>query len=251
MTWVKAENARTAKVLEADPHYRAYFDAALKVAEDPARLAVPNLRGGEVYNQWRDASNPRGLLRKTTVADYLSEHPHWTPVIDYDALGKTEKRGLGGAWIELSLPGRSVLPGEPFGGRRRCGEHARVRPEARASSSAMGSHCRTASRRVAWVDKDTLLVERDWGAGTMTSSGYPFVVKEWKRGTPLESAKELFRGAATDQVGSRGRVLQDAQGDRLEVFSRGVTFFESETSVRTPRGRGAAGDSRRSRAWWG
>ncbi len=78
---------------------------------------------------------------------------------------------------------------------------------------------------VAWVDKDTLLVERDWGAGTMTSSGYPFVVKEWKRGTPLESAKELFRGAATDQVGSRGHVLQDAQGDRLEVFSRGVTFF--------------------------
>ncbi len=31
-------------------------------------------------------------------------------------------------------------------------------------------------------------------------------------------------------------MLQDAQGDRLEVFSRGVTFFETQISVRTPRG---------------
>jgi len=89
---------------------------------------------------------------------------------------------------------------------------------------------------VAWVDGDTLLVQRDWGAGTMTNSGYPFVVKEWKRGTPLDKATEVFRGAATDEVGSSGAVLHDAQGDSLELFSRGVTFFTTQTFVKTPAG---------------
>ena len=45
MAWVKTENARTAKVLEADPRFAAYQADALKVAEDPNRLAIPALRG--------------------------------------------------------------------------------------------------------------------------------------------------------------------------------------------------------------
>ncbi len=235
MTWVKAENARTAKVLEADPHYAGYFAAALKLAEDPTRLAVPSLRGGEVYNQWRDAANPRGLMRKTSVADYLSEHPHWTPVIDYDALGKAEGVGWVGHGLSCLYPGDEYCVASLSAG----GEDAVSMREFDLKQNKFvgdGFMLPHSKQSVAWVDKDTLLVERDWGAGTMTSSGYPFVVKEWKRGTPLESAKELFRGAATDQVGSSGHVLHDAQGDRLEVFTRGVTFFETQVSVRTPRG---------------
>ena len=41
-----------------------------------------------------------------------------------------------------------------------------------------------------WVDKDTLLVARDWGAGTTTQSGYAFVLKQVKRGQPLTAATE-------------------------------------------------------------
>jgi prolyl oligopeptidase len=69
----------------------------------------------------------------------------------------------------------------------------------------------------------------------MTNSGYPYIVKEWKRGTPIESAKEVFRGTQSD-VWARGHVAHDAQGDRLEVFSRGVSFFESQTFIRTTKG---------------
>jgi prolyl oligopeptidase len=88
---------------------------------------------------------------------------------------------------------------------------------------------------VTWLDKDTLLVSRDWGSGTMTQSGFPFVVKEWKRGTPLEKAKEIYRGKETDS-----RVLvssfHDKQGQTLTVIRRGVTFFESEVYLLTPQG---------------
>lgn len=72
MSWVKAENARTAKVLEADPRFAAYEADALKVAEDPNRLAIPMLRGDEVYNFWRDAAHVRGIYRKTSLSSYLT-----------------------------------------------------------------------------------------------------------------------------------------------------------------------------------
>jgi prolyl oligopeptidase len=235
MSWVKAENAKTDAVLQKDPRYQADFDAALKLSEDPRRLAAPGLRGDLVYNNWRDATNPRGLLRKTTVADYLTETPHWTTVIDFDALGKAEHVG----WVPRGLS--CLYPGDRY-----CmvqlsagGEDAVSAREFDLKSGQFvpdGFQLPHSKQNVAWMDKDTLLVERDWGTGTMTNSGYPFVVKEWKRGTPLDSAKEVFRGAATDEVGSRGAVLHDAQGESLQVFQRAVTFFTSQTFVRTPSG---------------
>src|SRR6185312_1339217 len=90
-------------------------------------------------------------------------------------------------------------------------------------------------QNLAWEDKDTLLIGRDWGPGTMTKSGYPFVVKEWKRGTPLDSAQEIFRGEP-DDIFATGFVLHDAQGEQLSLFLRRVTFFESRYWVKTPQG---------------
>src|SRR6202034_3318753 len=88
---------------------------------------------------------------------------------------------------------------------------------------------------VSWLDKDTLIVGRDWGPGTMTASGYPFVVKLWKRGTPLDSAKEVFRGKPTD-LGAGGYTIHDNKQHELTLFVRSVTIFENETWVLTPDG---------------
>ena len=239
MAWVRAENAKTAAVLEKDPHYASYFDQALAIGEDPRKLAFPGQRGpGEIYNTWRDKNNPRGLVRKTTTADYLTETPHWTTVLDVDALGKAE--GVG--W---TLKGFSCLyPGDEY-----CmvqlsagGEDAVTMREFNLKTAKFvpgGFVLPHSKETVAWLDKDTLLVERDWGAGsggsTLTASGYPFVSKVWKRGTPLESAKEIYRGQASD-VSAGGSVEQDAQGDKLVVFQRATDFFNTEYSVQTARG---------------
>ncbi len=235
MDWVNAENAKTAKVLEADPHYKPFFADALKVEEDPRRLPIPNLRGDEVYNTWRDKDHPRGLFRKTSITNYLTADPHWTSVIDFDALGKAEHVG----WVPR---GQSCLyPDDQY-----CmvalsagGEDASTEREFDLKSGqfvAGGFNLPHSKQGVSWVDKDTLLVDRDWGPGTMTQSGYAFVVKQWKRGMPLDSAKEMFRGAATDQLGSSSDVLHDGQGHQLVTFERGVTFFEFQNFVQTPRG---------------
>jgi prolyl oligopeptidase len=234
MAWVNAENARTAKLLNTDAHYQSFYDIALKLAEDPSRLAMPGLRGGEIYNNWRDAQNPRGLLRKTSLTDYLTATPHWTPVLDYDALGKAEHTGWVGHGLDCLFPGDQYCMVELSAG----GEDASTEREFNLKTAQFvpdGFVLPHSKQDVSWVDKDTLLVSRDWGAGTMTASGYPFVIKEWKRGTQLDSAREIFRGEPAD-VRADAFVAQDAQGDRLELFSRGIDFFNTQTSVMTPRG---------------
>jgi prolyl oligopeptidase len=92
-------------------------------------------------------------------------------------------------------------------------------------------------QRIAWVDKDTLLIGRDWGPGTMSEAGYPITVREWKRGEPLESAKEVFRGDVKDNgYGDDPDVLRDAQGHKAVMVDRSLTTFETEHYLLTPGG---------------
>ena len=234
MDWVKAEDARSLKVIEADPRYRTFYDDALKIAVAPDRLPEPEQRGGEIYNFWRDAGHVNGIFRKTSLADYLTAKPTWKTVIDYDALGKKDNV----KWVSKGV--NCLYPGDHY-----CmvtlsagGEDADSQREFDLKSGQFvtgGFTLPHSKQSVSWLDKDTLLVARDWGAGTMTSSGYPFVVKLWKRGTPLDSAKEVFRGKPTD-LGAGGYTIHDAKQHSLTLFTRSITIFSSQTFVLTPQG---------------
>jgi prolyl oligopeptidase len=234
MAWVKAENERTAKVWEADPRFAQFQAQALKVLESPERLAEPDLRASVIYNSWQDADHVKGILRKTTFADYQTAQPHWQTVIDYDALGKVDNekwvdRGLNCLYPEDGLCLASLSAG---------GEDANTLREfdLKTGKFVAGGFVLPRSKQSAnWVDKDTLLVARDWGKGSMTPSGYPFIVKLWKRGQPLDQAKEVFRGKESDEVVG-GWTLNDAQGNHVSMIMRRVDFFTSETYLLTPDG---------------
>src|SRR5271156_4307049 len=99
MAWVKAENERTAAVLEKDSHFAPLEAEALTVRESPDRLPRPEFRNGMVYNTWRDAEHVRGIVRRTTLKDYLTAEPKWETVLDYDALSKTDKQ----SWVGQGL----------------------------------------------------------------------------------------------------------------------------------------------------
>jgi len=94
-----------------------------------------------------------------------------------------------------------------------------------------------AKSAVSWEDADRLLVSTDWaGDGeTLTTSGYPFVVKRLARGQAMGEAEELFRGEKGD-VGVWPGVVHDAAGNRLSAIVRALDFFRSQTWVLTPRG---------------
>ncbi len=235
MEWVRTQNARTVAEFESDPHFATDYADALRVLNDPEKLAMPRLNGDAVYNEWHDAEHLRGLLRRTTLEDYLTAAPNWQPLLDIDALNRAENA----KWVFRRM--NCLYPDDEY-----ClamlsngGEDATTAREFSLKDAKFvpgGFVLDHSKQNIAWEDKDTLLVARDWGGGVLTNSGYPFVIKRWRRGTPLASAVEIFRGQATDELGSEPYVVHDASGHKLVTVSRGVTFFTSQTFVETPKG---------------
>jgi prolyl oligopeptidase len=234
LEWVKAENARSAKVLEGDPRFATFEAAALKILESPDKLAFPDFHEGTVYNTWQDAEHVRGILRRTTLADYLTAQPHWQTAIDYDALSKADKEKWVSGGLNCLYPGDGLCMVSLSAG----GEDATTQREfdLKTGKFVQGGFVLPKSKQnVAWIDKDTLLVGRDWGPGTMTRSGYPFVLKLWKRGEPLDRAKEVYRGVETE-MDVEPMEFHDGQGNQLVMILRNVNFFESEPYLLTPEG---------------
>jgi prolyl oligopeptidase len=236
LAWVKAEDARTAAVLEKDSHFAPLEAEALKVLESPDRLPEPEFRNGMVYNTWRDAEHLRGIVRRTTLNDYLAATPKWETVLDYDALSKSDKQSWVGKEIECLHPlDELCLVALSVGG-----EDAVTLREMNLKTATFvegGFVLPRGKQTVAWVDKDTLLIARDWGAGTMSEAGYPITVRQWKRGEPLESAKEVFRGDTKDNgYGDNPRVFVDGEGHRAMLVERNLSTFAHETYLLLPGG---------------
>jgi prolyl oligopeptidase len=224
--WVEAENKRTLGLLESDARFAQLNADALRILEATDRIPMPNQINGQITNFWQDADHVHGLWRTTAPASYLSAQPQWRTLIDLDALSAADKA----SWVWKGADCEPVA-------ERRCllilsngGEDATTRREFDLADGQFvkgGFELPTSKQDTAWETADSLLVARDWGAGTMTSSGYPFVVKRLKRGQPIAQAAEIYRGQASD-VGASPMTLVDGQGHRLTFIERDITFFEAE-----------------------
>jgi len=234
--WVTAHNAATEAKLTADPRYAAMYEQALALAGAKDRIPAPQQVHGEIYNFWTDAVHLRGILRKTTLADYRTAEPHWTTVIDFDALGKAE----GKSWVYrgitcLEPDERRCLVGLSDGGED--AEELREFDLATGQWVADGFRLPRGKHRVAWEDADHLLIATEWAPGELTSSGYPYIVKRLARGQALAQATEVFRGTGQDGgYGVSPVVAVDGRGNRLELVQRPLDTFHAETWVITPSG---------------
>jgi prolyl oligopeptidase len=225
LAWARQQNARTLGELQADPRYARFEAEARRILEARDRIADPVLMGGVVYNFWQDDVHVRGLLRRADWSSYASGAPNWETVLDVDALALQD----GKPWV-TGLP--DCLPPD----YRRClvslsngGKDAREVREFDLETRqfvADGFVLPEAKHAIEWIDRDRLLVATDWGEGTLTASGYPFVVKRWARGQPLREAAEVFRGSPQD-VGTFPLVLRDRNGSAAVVVVRAESFFES------------------------
>ena len=226
LEWVASENTKTLEVLEQDPRYPGLYAQALAIAEAKDRLPQPQMLAGAVYNLWQDADHVRGIWRQTSVADYIQESPAWHTVLDVDALAQAE----GANWFFAHANCRRPQQTRCLVSLSDGGEDAVSVREFDLASGTFVPHGFELSRgkqTIAWVNADKLLVAREWGADTLTASGYPFVVKALKRGQALADAHEIFRGAPTD-VAVHPVSLVDGEGRSLQLLVRAVTFFESE-----------------------
>ena len=236
LAWARAENERSLPLLQSDARYADFRAEALTILQAKDRIPGVGFSGdGKLSNFWQDAVHVRGLWRKTTIDSYRTADPVWETVLDVDALAKAEGKN----WV---YKGASCLPPS----ERYClvilsdgGKDAVVYREFDTVTKTFvkgGFDIPEGKQNVSWLDKDTLLIAREWGPGTMTKSSYPFVLKTWKRGTPLASASELFRGTV-DDISVSGYVLRDADGKaQATMINRATSFFESETYLLTDKG---------------
>lgn len=231
LAWVETENERTLGVLAADPRFEQLKADALAIYDSEDRIPFVSFRPDGLYNFWQDKENPKGLLRRTSLESYQTDEPEWETVLDIDALAEAEGR----EWV---YKGSSCLPPD----LNLCmialsdgGEDATILREFDTSTGEFvedGFRLEEKSQGgVSWLDRDTLLVSRDFGEGTLTDSEYPFTTRLWKRGTDIVNAEEIFRGESSD-VSSGAYLLRDSDDViHARMAYRGVSFHEREFYV--------------------
>ena len=88
---------------------------------------------------------------------------------------------------------------------------------------------------VAWAGADAIYVGTNFGADSLTDSGYPRIVKRWRRGTPLASATVITEGQKSD-VGVSPWTLVDGQ-QAWPTVRRSTDFYHRKVSHIAPDGR--------------
>ncbi len=226
MSWVKKQNAKTLPVLEKVPEYAPIHRQLLKIFASKQRIPFPEILGQYIYNFWQDTTHVRGIWRRTTLASYRTANPKWETVIDLDALAKKEHED----WV---WKGATCLRPEDqlcMVALSRGGKDAVVWREFDTRSKAFVSHgfeLPEAKSDVSWKDANTLWVGTNFGKGSLTTSGYPRIVKEWRRGEPLSAAKTVLEGSVKDV--SDSIFSQHTPEGRYDIANKAHTFFKGET----------------------
>jgi prolyl oligopeptidase len=229
LDWVRERNAETVGELSGGPRFEQLRAEIREVLDSDDRIPMVSRRGDLLYNFWQDSAHPRGLWRRTTLAEYRQPQPAWEVLLDVDALAADEgenwvwqgasvlRPGLRLALVELSRGGADAAVVREFDlVERRFVAGGYTLPEAK-------SH-------VGWIDEDTVYVGTDFGPDSLTTSGYPRLVKQWRRDTSLAGATLVFEGKPEDV--SVGAGHDPTAGFERDVVSRSLDFWRTEQYLR-------------------
>ena len=224
LAWVAEQDERTRAVLKADPRYQSDHDAVLKVLDAADRIPYGGFDHDYVFNFWQDATHPKGIWRRTAIADYARAAPDWETLLDLDKLAADEHEN----WVWMGADCAPSLKHCLLSLSRGGGDAVVVREFDLASKTFLthGFVLPEAKSTATYLDDDRVLFATDFGKGTLTDSGYPRIVKAWDRGLGFEQARQLFEGAATD-VAAQPVVFRGAQGPTALIV-RAIDFFHTE-----------------------
>ena len=229
LDWVRGRNAESTEALAGSERFRTLEARIRAILDSKERIPLVSRIGDRYYNFWRDAANPKGVWRRTTLDEYRRPEPAWETVLDLDALSAKEDEN----WV---WHGAAVLEPED----RRClvslsrgGADADVVREFDLDAKSFvdgGFALPEAKSRFGWRNRDSLFVATDFGPGTLTPSGYPRTVREWSRGTPLATASVVFEGRPDDM--SVSAFHDPTPGFERDFVRRQITFWTNELFLR-------------------
>ena len=243
LDWVRARNRESEAELASTAEFKRLEADILAILDSDAKIPGAQKIGAYYYNFWKDKQHQRGLWRRTTPEEYRKDEPRWETVIDLDALNKAE----GENWVWHGAD--CLKPQPPDNVYRRClvalsrgGADADVTREFDLVDKQWvgdGFFRPEAKGALGWIDIDNVYVFTDFGpasdgASSLTSSGYPRIVKQWKRGTPLDSASVVYEGKPDDLY--IAAVHDHTPGFQRDFVSRTLAFYNDELYLRRSDG---------------
>ena len=221
-----------------DTQFEHDRDALAAIYDRPDNIPYIYRCRGLVYNLWKDGRNPRGLWRRTSLAEFEKAHPQWETVLDVDRLAADENADwlLNLTQIAPEGSSRAILS------LSRGGSDAVTLREFDLDTKAFikdGFVLSEAKGGAGWIDADTVLLASAYGEGMATASGYARTIRRWHRGQPISQAPVIFETTPdhmsvyfeVDRTGSMRRVwfvdmidffhkdvwLDDASGGRVKL----------------------------------
>ncbi|RZA37182.1 MAG: S9 family peptidase [Lysobacteraceae bacterium] len=234
LEWVKAQNTKSEAEIAATPQFQQLEGRILAMLDSDAKIPGVQKMGDFYYNFWKDKNHERGLWRRTTLEEYRKPQPKWETILDLDALNKAE----GENWVWHGANCRRPDYSRCLIALSRGGADADVTREFDLANKQWvkdGFSRAEAKGGLGWKDADTVYVYTDFGAGSMTPSGYPRIAKEWKRGTPMSAATVVYEG--TDKDMYIAAYHDDTPGFERDFVSRTIAFYNDELYLRGSDGK--------------
>ena len=238
LDWVRARNKVTEAELASTPQFKQLEADLLAILDSDAKIPYVEKIGDYYYNFWKDAQHERGLWRRTTLAEFRNDKPQWETVIDLDALNKVE----GENWVWHGADCLKPAYERCLIALSRGGADADVTREFDLTSMTWvkdGFFRAEAKGGMSWLDRDNVYVYTDFGTdadgvATLTKSGYPRVVKQWTRGTPIAEATVVYAGKPDDMYIAAMR--DHTPGFQRDFVSRTLAFYNDELYLRADDG---------------
>ncbi len=233
LSWVKAQNAQTRSTLELHPDFAEMRQDLCSILDSNARIPDVIKRGDFYYNFWHDKANPAGIWRRTTLEEYRKALPKWEVLLDLDVLNKTEKEN----WVWHGSTCLRPAYTQCLVSLSRGGADADVTREFNLDTKewVKGGFFRPEAKGgLSWIDANTVYVSTDFGAGSMTESGYARIAKVWTRGTAMSAAKTVYEGEMKDL--GVGAYRDHTPGFERDFVSRNIAFYNDELYLRNADG---------------
>lgn len=193
MEWVRDQNSRTTARIESEPGFAEMKKQFLNSMNDEEKIDYPRVVKDMVYNFWQDEKHVRGIWRRTNKALYMQNKAEWETVLDLDALSEKDNAKWvfhGANWLEPDY--NICLISLSNGGTDE--DIVREFDVTKKEFVKGGFELPSSKGSATWLSADEILIARNFGDGTMTTSGYPRMVKRLKRGQKLEDAVLVTEG---------------------------------------------------------
>lgn len=220
--FVDPENKKTLDFFKQDPRFEKTQADILQILSSQDKLPQVYFMGEDLYSFWQDQKHIRGIFRKTTVKSFNSGKPQWEVILDVDALAEKEKANWVWQGMNCLQPENELCMLHLSNG----GKDAHISREFNLKTKSFvqnGFFIPDSKSSEVWWDRDTLLVSDATHSAELTKSGYPYLIRFWKRGTELKNAPVVFSGDANDMgawIYSYSR-----QGQKYFLIQQSKTFY--------------------------